>query len=149
MCAQAAAFHQKCDGKVRTITVVRSTQGAAGGNVFGGYAGGAAWHSSGSYVSAGDAFLFSLHNKHGKAIKLLCTNPGSAIYCHPSYGPSFGPGHDIYISNSMTAGGGSYCNPNGYTSCDARFFATSVDNTLLAGTYNGWAVAEIEVFTLE
>jgi hypothetical protein len=65
-----------------------------------------------------------------------------AIYCNPSYGPSFGSGHDLHISNNANGNQGSYSNfgrsyqpPPG----------TAQANYLLAGSYN-FTPTEIEVF---
>ena len=64
------------------------------------------------------------------------------VYCKPSYGPSFGEGHDLHISNnangnqeSYTNFGHSYQPPPG----------TAQANSLLAGSYI-FTPTEIEAF---
>jgi hypothetical protein len=44
--------------------------------------------------------LFSVDKK----IKFPITNShGNAIYCHQSYGPTFGSGYDIYVSDNSNS----------------------------------------------
>ena len=126
------------------MTVVRSDAGAAGGNVFGGYSGSAAWSTSG-WINASDAFLFSLHNMHGRAVKLQCTDPQYALYCGSSCGPMFGGGYDLHIDGTNSRGS-NYCDPHSYKTCDPTFHVCTVDNTLLAGNERQWVATEVEVF---
>ena len=73
----------------------------------------------------------------------MALRPGqesSAIYCHGSYGPTFGSSHDLYIpnapnsSNCASSLGGSYQLPPNCTG-----------TTYLAGKQN-FTIAELEVF---
>ena len=128
--------------------MVRSNKGVAEGNVFGGYTGSAAWQSSstGSTQACG-AFLFSLRNRHGRSIKLPCTDPANAICFHSLYAIRFGGGADLTLhGTSPQTRTGSYCNPKSYTTCDPSFFVTTVEDTLLAGSCRDWLVTEVEVF---
>ena len=99
-----------------------------------------------------NAFLFSLVNKPGWAsVKLPQTGKYSSRRKHsicdnPSYGPTFGAGHDIHISNYASSNRNSYTNlgseyspPSGY-SYDSTF-----TQTFLAGTYT-FTPDEIETF---
>ena len=99
-----------------------------------------------------NAFLFSLVNKPGWApVKLPQAGKYSSrrqysIYNNPSYGPTFGAGHDIYISNyassnrnSHTNLGHEYSPPSGYS------YGSTFTLTFLAGTYN-FTPDEIETF---
>ena len=70
--------------------------------------------------------------------------PSQAIYMNPSYGPTFGGGHDIYIAdkansniNSYAQIGLSYNRPSGVK--DPR--------TILAGSFR-FTPLEVEVFYL-
>lgn len=56
-----STFHNRCDGKPNTVTIVK-----AGQYVFGGYTD-IPWESSGGYTSTPNAFLFSLRNEEGLA----------------------------------------------------------------------------------
>src|SRR5690606_17441659 len=64
------------------------------------------WSSSGgSYLTDGRCWLFSLVNNQRQPFKLptIKAQGGNAMYCHSSYGPTFGGGHDIKIcDNSNT-----------------------------------------------
>jgi len=97
----AAAFHAHCDGVPHTLTVARS----AGGYLFGGYAGTAAWSSQGQYTASEGAFLFRLAGPgvHLPSKHPLAQNPWNAIYSPGGYGPTFGGGHDLCIQNSTDA----------------------------------------------
>ena len=108
-----------------------------------------------SFLFSGDSwrhsdvsFLFSLKNKDNvppfKAP--VYKNHQHAIYSHPSYGPTFGGGHDLHISNdshtnqqSYTNFGHTYQPPAGYV------YGTPQTKSLLAGSYK-FTPTEIEVF---
>jgi hypothetical protein len=65
-----------------------------------------------------------------------------AIYCNPNYGPSFGGGYDVHISNNANGNQGS-CSGFGYSYQPPP--GTAQANSLLAGSYN-FTPTEIEVF---
>ena len=98
------------------------------------------------------AFLFSLVSKPGWApVKLSQTgtyssNRAHSVYFRSSYGPTFGGGHDIYISNSASSYSNSYSNlgytyspPSGYSQ------GSTFAQTFLAGTYT-FTPDELETF---
>ena len=59
--------------------------------------------SSGGYSYSSSAFIFSLINKEGLApFKSMVKNPKYAIYKERSFGPIFGGGNDILISDNPT-----------------------------------------------
>ena len=108
--------------------------------------------SGSRYWYDSNAFLFSLVNKPGWApVKLPRAGKYSSrrqysIYNNPSYGPTFGGGHDIYISNHASSNRNSYTNlgheyspPSGYS------YGSTFTQTFLAGTYN-FTPDEIETF---
>ena len=93
-------------------------------------------------------FLFSLKNKDNVPPfkSPVYKNHEHAICSYPSYGPTFGGGHDLYISNdshtnqqSCTNFGHSYQPPGGY------YYGTPQTKSLLAGSYQ-FTPTEIEVF---
>ena len=99
-----------------------------------------------------NAFLFSLVNKPGWApVKLPQTGKYSSsrqcsINDYPSFGPTFGGGHDIYISNYASSNrnsygklGQTYSPPSGYS------YRSTFARTFLAGTYS-FTPDEIETF---
>ena len=97
------------------------------GHTFGGYAS-APWSTGGDINTAG-CFLFLVENPHGDAPTCFeYKNDGSAMYGGPGYGPTFGGGHDIYISSD---GSLSYTNfPSSYTDTLGR------GNATFTGAYN-------------
>lgn len=85
----AKNFHQKCDNKGPTITIIQSLEGKF---LFGGYTA-ASWDSRKDWKSDPSAFIFTLSNPHQlPATKYtLNTKPtDNAIHCHPANGPCFG-----------------------------------------------------------
>ena len=104
--------------------------------------------SSNKYQYDSKAFLFSLVNKPGWApVKLPQTGSNSySIRFQSSYGPTFGGGHDIYVSNSASSNSNSYSNlgstyspPSGYS------YLNTFAQTFLAGTYT-FTSDEVETF---
>ena len=100
------------------------------------------------YKRSNVSFLFSLKNKDNvppfKAP--VYKNHQNAIGSNPSKGPTFGGGHDLYISNdshtnqeSYTDFGNTYQPPPGYD------YGTQQTQYLLAGSYK-FTPTEIEVF---
>ena len=109
--------------------------------------------SSSGYQYDFKAFLFSLVNKPGWApVKLPQTGKFSSrrvysIYCGSRYGPTFGTGHDIYISNYASSNsnsvgnlGATYTPPSGYS------YGSTFAQTFLAGTYQNFIPDEVETF---
>jgi len=93
------------------------------------------------YTSASKAFIFSLYNVKGcNPVKLTqYQNQQYAMYNEPNYGPSFGFGPNIYISdnqNSSTQCGGTYSFPSGYSTAGCEFFTGG----------NHFTPTDIEVF---
>ena len=94
------AFHSKCDGKGPTIVLIKSDSNCR----FGGYTSISWGASTGGYIRDDSAFLFSFDNKK----KYYVNTPNYAIYCHHQYGPTFGNGHDIHLSNYAPQNNSSY-----------------------------------------
>jgi hypothetical protein len=100
-----------------------------------------------SYTHSKLSFLFSLRNKENLAPFIANVKPGNeqyAVYCNPSYGPSFGGGHahDLHISNNANGNQGSY---SGFGNSYQPPPGTVEANSLLAGSRN-FTPTEIEVF---
>jgi hypothetical protein len=71
----------------------------------------------------------------------------NAIYCNPSYGPTFGRGHDFQIcsnsnryTDSYSSLGSAYQHPN-------YQYESKKANSFLAGSYN-FSTSEIEVYQI-
>ncbi|CAF0782672.1 unnamed protein product [Brachionus calyciflorus] len=138
----AKDFHAKCDGVAKTLTVVKT----ANGNVFGGYTE-AAWSQTGSYKSDPNAFLFSLVNKRTSPVKIKISHgyDSYSIYCSSHCGPTFGGGHDLYISDNCNTTTSNYSNLGHSYKHSGIVYGTTESNTFLADSYN-FQVSEIEIF---
>jgi hypothetical protein len=131
-------FHSKCDTHSNTLTIIKTTDNY----VFGGYTR-ALWaddyhYNQCRYKDDDDSFIFSLVNNLGKPEIFGIKDNTYAICASYNYGPTFGNGHDIYISDSSNTNTNSYSNLG-------RSYKNSLQNFYLAGTRN-FRVAEIEVF---
>ena len=91
----ARDFHERCDGKCNTLTLVKSANHC----IFGGYTG-AKWSSNNGFVTDLHAFVFSLKTaaSNQKSFLARCAESERAIYCKENMGPSFGV-NDISISD--------------------------------------------------
>ncbi len=104
--------------------------------------------SSGSYRSSSSNYIFSLRNKDNLSPfrSAVYRYNQYAIYTTPSYGPTFGYGHDLYIANNADKNRNSYANlgytyraPSGYS------YGSSKTRALLAGS-NNFTPTEVEVY---
>nr|XP_034306901.1 interferon-induced protein 44 [Crassostrea gigas] len=79
-------FHQLCDGKGPTVTILYNTDNTA----YGGYLS-QSWVSSGTHIKDPESFLFTLsYNGVQNRRKFPVTNPKKAAFGHVYFGPSFG-----------------------------------------------------------
>jgi hypothetical protein len=139
----ASSFHSKCDNYSNTVTIIKTLSNS----VFGGFTSAKWTYNYGYYTSDSNAFIFSLRRSGNSNKKRFnVRQPTYAFYSHSSYGPTFGGGHDIYVSDSSNTNensnsnlGRSYQLPKNitYESTEARNY--------LAGSYR-WKTTEIEVF---
>ena len=102
----AGAFHQKCDNKGTTVVLVKTNSN----NRFGGYTSESQGRSSEAYAYDSSAFLFSFDTKK----KYNVNTPNYAIYCNATFGPTFGNGHDLHISNYGPQNNNNYTNGMAY-----------------------------------
>jgi hypothetical protein len=141
----AECFHMKCDLMPNTLTIVKSTNG----NVFGGYTQ-AAWDSVRTKKDDEYAFVFSLINQDNTPVKIPIAKDQvkSAIYCHPTYGPTFGKGSDFYISSDSNR------NPKSYSRLSYSFrhpnyeYGSEESRNFLAGSHR-FLTSEVEVYHKE
>lgn len=83
-----SAFHQLCDNKGPTLTLIQSSAG----HLFGGFTA-ASWEGLKTYKSDPSTFIFTLSNPHNIAptlYPLKFEETHHAIYCHSSHCPVFG-----------------------------------------------------------
>ena len=76
----------------------------------------------------------------------MVKNPSRAIDRHSSYGPTFGGGHDIYISNNANSNTASYTDFGQYNYYSVPS-GVQDQYKILAGTRN-FTPDEVEVFYL-
>ncbi|KAK8789848.1 hypothetical protein WA158_006628 [Blastocystis sp. Blastoise] len=136
----ASEFHKYCDNKGETVTLIKHIGHNNHINIFGGYTN-QDWDSSTGYKHYSREFLFTLSNEHNiPPTQYNNTSGSNAIYCNSSYGPTFGGGHDIYISNQCHSNTSSYSNPHSYS-----FYNTSQGSTLFANM-SSFTVEDYEVW---
>ncbi|MBI4702769.1 MAG: TLD domain-containing protein, partial [Deltaproteobacteria bacterium] len=140
--ANSVTFHNNCNGKGPSVVVASLNTGRK----IGAYVT-QSWSNCSCYVDDNNAFLFSLTNgfKHtcGGNICGSCGGCPYEMYCNSSYGPTFGAGHDWYITSDMTTG---YCNL-GYTyNCRVSSYGNAACQNDFCGSYNGWNITELEVW---
>ena len=132
----SSTFHQKCDGKQFTVTFVKTTNKRR----FGGFTT-IAWDQSGNYKPDRYAFIFSFDNKENYFVN--DASGSNAIYCHSSYGPTFGDGHDFYIAN------GCKNNTSSYDNTQYRYYNKERKATYGLATQKNFQVENYEVFQFE
>lgn len=142
-------FHAAADGRGRTFTVIEVT-GSEGTRLIGGY-NPQSWASAGGYyLTPGDAqrtgFLFNLTQGFKQDQKKIGDNTGSEsglyqTYNDSTYGPTFGGGHDIYVSDSLNGG---YAVRTSY----GLGGGTSGQNIYGTTGSSGLTMGRIEVFTI-
>ncbi|XP_045177309.2 interferon-induced protein 44-like [Mercenaria mercenaria] len=142
--ANATVFHQKCNNRGPTVTVIYNTKGS----VYGGYIE-KSWvaDTSGSYNRDDKAFLFRLmYDGNVSLNKFPVKNPDKAFYCYDTYGPIFGSGHDLYIFNGSINAEGTQYTLNGSTSFGSDFDMSGVSTDQITG--NITTVFDVEVYSL-
>ncbi|KAF9995023.1 hypothetical protein BGZ65_009345, partial [Modicella reniformis] len=136
----ATNFHIACDQRGPTLTIVRTDNGM----IFGGY-NGSSWsrHPTGVYSTSRSNFLFTLKNREHptreNAVFGIKGDGSAAAYSKADYGPTFGVGHDLYISSN--------CNLSCLSSSTmpSTYNGIGASSTALAGSSN-FRVQEYEVF---
>ena len=119
-------FHNKCDNKGITITLIETTKG----DIFGGYTE-LPWDTSGSFKKDKSIFIFSFNNKR----KYIARDDNPTIYSDYNEGPRFGGGYpEIYFINTLNKGESS--NNSG---------CIFVEGRVLTNGYQFWNVKELEV----
>ena len=140
---RSADFHFRCDNKPNTLTIVKST----GGNIFGGFTT-VEWKSNESWKCDKSAFIFSLVNKENKTLLFeQASNNNDSIGLYVNFGPMFGAGNDILISDNSNMNTDSFSNL-GFTYTHPEYtIGSEKAQAILAGSRN-FQVQEIEVFQL-
>ena len=106
-----AVFHQKCNTKGPTVTVIR----LADQTVCGGYTPYQWGTRNGEYYNEPGTFLFRLKYRNQKPAAYMATPNSNSVYDNASYGPTFGNGHDLMAFNSSNASNSGTHKPSSYT----------------------------------
>ena len=143
---KAADFHAKCDGKSKTLVIVK----AASGNIFGGYTE-CIWDQSEKAKIGDRDYIFSYRNKLNNKLKIRIREHGS-IFCSAKFGPVFGVFsvpvcgiYDFAIADSSNTNKSSYSNFGISFRHPYYSFYSDEARSFLAGS-NYFKVDEIEVF---
>jgi len=130
----SSTFHALCASRGSTITIMRST----GNYLFGGYNPSSWTNTNAGYQTGPGSWIFTLHNPHGKPPTVFHWKQHYGPYDQVTYGPTFGGGHDIHLTNNN--GSGSYSNfPHSYNDTLGH------GNNTFTGSRN-WTLNEVEVF---
>jgi hypothetical protein len=133
--ASASTFHARCDNRGATVSIARLS------NLYriGGYLP-SSWMSRSDYVAVSGSFLFSLTNSYVHS----ALSPANAGYDAPSYGPTFGSGHDWHIDSNISGG---YANIGYAYGCRFGSYGSATCRDDFAGSYNSWTISELEVYS--
>eukprot|EP00347_Sterkiella_histriomuscorum_P015508 403356764 len=133
----AVKFHQLCDNKGSTITLIKANTG----RVFGGYLH-ESWKNNGAYQRDSKAFLFSMHHKTKHE---QFQNQEQAVYFAPNFLAWFGSDLILYDRCNENLSSYSYLHST-YKGPDGCVYGDEVSRKHLADAYN-FSVLEIEVFS--
>lgn len=138
-------FHSNCDGHKGTLTVIKTSKDY----IFGGFTK-QDWSGDDLHKCDEDAFVYSLVNPSNTQIKINCTNPENAIYCHPNYGPTFGKlwSCDIYIGDYSNTNNGNHSDLGINYEHPMHTWNSLEAQEFLAGSYY-FKTAEIEVYHVD
>ncbi len=144
---EASTFHRLCDGKGKTLTVIKNTDGF----IFGGFTS-VPWstpteeelvHYS---LSKADrtAFVFSLTNPSDMPLKLKITEPPqNAVFHRPDWGPCFG---DLMVRDLSDTHRNNSMEPEGFESPNGHALYSEGGKIFMGGEDGSFQTLEIEVF---
>ena len=140
----AATFHQKCDNKGPTVTLLYNQQGS----IYGGYTN-LSWDQSASNGDDPGAFLFRLqYDGVSSVFKFPCKTQytSHAVYRHADYGPVFGHGHDMRTFTGTIKNAGGHFPLNGHMKMNVTYDSQGVTvDQINNGTMD---VTELEVYAV-
>ena len=133
------SFHDHCDNKGNTVTLVLTTTNL----IFGGYSD-VTWKKFSDiddwvYKESDKAFIFSMTNK--KKYPIRRTETDRAIFLRGSNGPTFGFGHDIKVNNNCLISKSTCNTPTSYGDMTERNEINNGEREFIA--------KEVEVFLVE
>ncbi|TNV81891.1 hypothetical protein FGO68_gene8758 [Halteria grandinella] len=127
----ASAFHQKCDNKISTLTIVQTTEG----KILGGFTP-QTWNHQGSKKDP-DVWLFNIE---APCIFNFIQSQATSIVANSGYGPIFGSGWDLFISDDCNS------NDSNFVKGSSFQYSQGVSNLLLTQGEVHFTVKEIEVY---
>jgi len=137
----AAEFHRLCDGQASTLTIIKNTEGF----IFGGFTS-IPWSSAGCRrYTDHEAFIFSLTNPSDILLKLKVIKPRNAVYHDYDYGPIFGAGRDLFVSDLSNTNRDSFMNFVSYESPEGKS-GRAGGKFIVGGSNYYFQTVEIEVF---
>ncbi|KAK8809943.1 hypothetical protein WA158_000886 [Blastocystis sp. Blastoise] len=143
---KTSEFHNYCDYKGETVTIIKHIGKNNHINIFGGYTD-QSWDSYSGWKPNSKEFLFTLSNDHGiPPTKYDNTNSSCGLYCGSSYGPMFGGGNDIHISDQCHSNTSSYCKASSYSEVNTPQKSSLFVNTNNANSENHFTVDDYEVW---
>lgn len=116
----ASVFHSLCDDQGPTLVVVETRSGL----IFGGYAD-VSWSSDGGTITSSTAFLFQIRPA---MLSFGIDRQTHGYYHNRDYGPTFGGGHDLYISSGAMNNTDSYVHKYSYATSSYRQLNNGVRN---------------------
>jgi len=135
-------FHNKCDNKGESITLIKNEKG----NIFGGYAS-IPWTNDGDYYSAPESFIFTLSNIYNnEPTKFPSKNDQKEVKHDPSDGPRFGKGADLRVYGDILKNDGLSNFPDTYQ--DILGKGKSIFTGDSNNSNNKFKIKEIEVFKI-
>ncbi|KAK8789872.1 hypothetical protein WA158_006652 [Blastocystis sp. Blastoise] len=144
----AREFHRYCDNKGETVTIIKHIGHNNHINIFGGYTD-QEWDCSNRYKYYSKEFLFTLSNEHDippTKYYQISSDRRYGIYCSSSYGPTFGGGYDIKISDQCHSNTNSYCCTSCYCEVNTPQKSSLFVNTNSANSTNKFTVEDYEVW---
>lgn len=141
--AAAETFHEKCDNKGPTATVVYDTSGS----IYGGYIEESWTTADEDYIEDDKAFLFRLMFGGKIALKKFpVITSEKAFYCDETAGPVFGSGHDLKVFDGTLTQRNRQYTLNGSTSFGSTYDMGGITTEQI--TNNVKTVHDVEVFSV-
>jgi hypothetical protein len=145
---RAQYFHERCDEKANTLTIIQSREESGfPSRIFGGFTP-VKWGSEGNNKGESDgvaSFLFNLNPADGSGPRkypLKIDHKSEAIYCRENFGPSFGVACDLHICDN--------CNTvrSSHVLCGTSYESDGKEENVRFTLSRNFYVQEIEVFEL-
>jgi len=141
----SSEFHNKCDNKGESITLIKNEKG----NIFGGYASIPWTSASDGWYSAPESFIFTLSNIYNTEPTKFPSNNNQKeeVYHHSGYGPIFGGGSkDLGVRGDFLNSGGWSNFPNTYKDILGKGKSIFTGNS--NNSNSDFKIKEIEVFKI-